>query len=73
VLSHSLPFLLHPSLLTLLDNLQAFAAGFAVLVGLTILLLILGVSGAIFLWFYGSFWTTTFAIILAGDGSSTLN
>lgn len=44
----------------------AFAAGFAVLVGFTISLLILGVSGAIFLWLYGSFWTTSFAIIFAG-------
>lgn len=44
----------------------AFAAGFAVLVGFTILLLIIGVSGAIFLWLYGSFWTTSLAIILAG-------
>ncbi|XP_074281529.1 uncharacterized protein LOC141606341 [Silene latifolia] len=44
----------------------AVAALLGVLVGFVISLSIIAVSGAVVLWLYGSFWTTSFIIVLAG-------
>ncbi|CAO2821485.1 unnamed protein product [Amaranthus hypochondriacus] len=44
----------------------AFAALLGYFVGLIIALLIVAFAGAIFLWLYGSFWTTSLIIVLAG-------
>lgn len=45
---------------------QAIAALTAVFVGLTVAMLVVAVFGTIFLWFYGSFWTTLMVIFLGG-------
>ncbi|XP_021730394.1 dnaJ homolog subfamily C member 14-like [Chenopodium quinoa] len=44
----------------------AFAALIGVLVGYIISLLVIVIAGGVFLWIYGSFWTTSVVIILAG-------
>lgn len=44
----------------------AIAALTAVFVGLTVAMLVVAVFGTIFLWFYGSFWTTLMVILLGG-------
>ncbi|MBA0600176.1 hypothetical protein Gorai_006374 [Gossypium raimondii] len=45
---------------------KAIAALTAVFVGLTVAMLVVAVFGTIFLWFYGSFWTTLMVIFLGG-------
>ncbi|XWS08458.1 hypothetical protein CRYUN_Cryun40dG0004200 [Craigia yunnanensis] len=44
----------------------AMAALTAVFVGFTLAMLVVAVFGTIFLWFYGSFWTTLLVIFLGG-------
>ncbi|KAF3969422.1 hypothetical protein CMV_006783 [Castanea mollissima] len=44
----------------------ALAALIGVFVGFTHAILVVAISGTVFLWFYGSFWTTTFVIFLGG-------
>ncbi|KAK9724958.1 hypothetical protein RND81_05G111500 [Saponaria officinalis] len=44
----------------------AVSAVIGILLGFMVSLLIIAVSGAAVLWLYGSFWTTSFVIILAG-------
>ncbi|XP_022721731.1 uncharacterized protein LOC111279099 isoform X2 [Durio zibethinus] len=44
----------------------AIAALTAVFVGVTVAMLVVAVFGTIFLWFYGSFWTTLLVIFLGG-------
>ena len=46
---------------------QALAALIGVFVGFTLAILVVAISGTVFLWFYGSFWTTAFVIFLGGD------
>jgi len=53
--------------ITKFNNLQGIAILIGVLVGFIISLLAIAVSGAIFLWAYGSFWTTSIVIFSAGD------
>lgn len=43
-----------------------FAALIGVLVGYIISLLLIAITGGVILWLYGSFWTTSIAIVLAG-------
>ncbi|KAL8139630.1 hypothetical protein V2J09_005651 [Rumex salicifolius] len=47
----------------------AAAAIIGVFVGFIIALLTCAVSGAVILWIYGSFWTTSFVIALGGDST----
>ncbi|KAL5782086.1 hypothetical protein ACOSP7_007115 [Xanthoceras sorbifolium] len=42
------------------------AALMAVFIGFTLAIVVLAISGIIFLWFYGSFWTTMLVIFLGG-------
>ncbi|XP_038720703.1 uncharacterized protein LOC120013105 isoform X2 [Tripterygium wilfordii] len=44
----------------------AISAFVTLFVGLTLGILIIGISGTVFLWFYGSFWTTALVIFLGG-------
>uniref|UniRef100_A0A803Q4P1 J domain-containing protein n=1 Tax=Cannabis sativa TaxID=3483 RepID=A0A803Q4P1_CANSA len=44
----------------------ALAALIGLFVGFTLGILVAAISGAIFLWLYGSFWTTVFVIVLGG-------
>ncbi|KAK4586421.1 hypothetical protein RGQ29_023528 [Quercus rubra] len=44
----------------------ALAALIGVFVGFTLAILVVAISGTVFLWFYGSFWTTAFVIFLGG-------
>ncbi|KAL4643212.1 hypothetical protein ACB092_02G077700 [Castanea dentata] len=44
----------------------ALAALIGVFVGFTRAILVVAISGTVFLWFYGSFWTTAFVIFLGG-------
>ncbi|CAN6548429.1 unnamed protein product [Malus baccata var. baccata] len=44
-----------------------FAALIGLFVGLMLSILVVAFCGALLLWFYGSFWTTGFAIFLGGD------
>ncbi|XP_058000861.1 uncharacterized protein LOC110673004 isoform X2 [Hevea brasiliensis] len=44
----------------------AIAAFVGVFIGLTLGLLVVAISGTVFLWLYGSFWTTIFVIIIGG-------
>ncbi|EEF43135.1 dnaJ homolog subfamily C member 14 [Ricinus communis] len=44
----------------------AIAACVGVIIGLTLGLLVVAFSGIVFLWLYGSFWTTMFVIIIGG-------
>ncbi|XP_038991611.1 uncharacterized protein LOC120114899 [Hibiscus syriacus] len=46
--------------------LLAIAALTAVFIGFTLTMLVVAVFGSIFLWFYGSFWTTLLVIFLGG-------
>lgn len=48
---------------------QAAAAVVGVLVGFVIALLLIAITGGVFLWLYGAFWTTSAVILLAGDSS----
>ncbi|CAL2226623.1 unnamed protein product [Prunus armeniaca] len=43
-----------------------FAALIGLFIGFMLSILVVAISGAIFLWFYGSFWTTALVIFLAG-------
>ncbi|KAF2312711.1 hypothetical protein GH714_039728 [Hevea brasiliensis] len=45
---------------------MAIAAFVGVFIGLTLGLLVVAISGTVFLWLYGSFWTTIFFIIIGG-------
>ncbi|XP_044499926.1 uncharacterized protein LOC123221220 [Mangifera indica] len=42
------------------------AALVAFFIGFTVAIIVVALSGAVFLWFYGSFWTTVFIIFLGG-------
>nr|POE95560.1 dnaj like subfamily c member 14 [Quercus suber] len=44
----------------------ALAVLIGVFVGFTLAILVVAISGTVFLWFYGSFWTTAFVIFLGG-------
>jgi len=44
-----------------------------IFVGFAAALLLLAICGTVFLWFYGSFWTTALVIILAGNGFVALS
>ncbi|KAF3969421.1 hypothetical protein CMV_006782 [Castanea mollissima] len=44
----------------------ALAALIGVFVGFNLAILVVAISGTVFLWFYGSFWTTAFVIFLGG-------
>ncbi|KAK8548862.1 hypothetical protein V6N12_061766 [Hibiscus sabdariffa] len=46
--------------------LLAIAALTAVFIGFTLAMLVVAVSGSVFLWFYGSFWTTLLVIFIGG-------
>ncbi|KAI4344752.1 hypothetical protein L6164_011943 [Bauhinia variegata] len=43
-----------------------FAASIGLFMGLTLVILVVAILGLAFLWFYGSFWTTSFVIFLGG-------
>uniref|UniRef100_A0A2P2MBY8 J domain-containing protein n=1 Tax=Rhizophora mucronata TaxID=61149 RepID=A0A2P2MBY8_RHIMU len=45
---------------------MALAAFVGVFIGLTLGLLVVGISGVAFVWLYGSFWTTLFVIVMGG-------
>lgn len=46
---------------------QVVAAAVGLFLGFTLALVLTVMIGIIFLWFYGSFWTTGFIIVLGGD------
>lgn len=50
--------------------LQTVSATVGFFIGFTLGILILVLSGAVFLWLYGSFWTTTLFVFLGGGVSS---
>jgi hypothetical protein len=45
---------------------QALAVLVGVFVGFTLAILFVAISGAVLLWFFGSFWTTVLVIFLGG-------
>lgn len=45
---------------------QAVAALIGIFVGFTVGILVAAISGTVFLWLYGSFWTTLLVIFLGG-------
>ncbi|KAL0414853.1 UNVERIFIED_CONTAM: 30S ribosomal protein S6 [Sesamum radiatum] len=49
----------------------AVAAAVGLFLGLTLAVVLTGIVGLIFLWFYGSFWTTGFIIFLGGLAFTT--
>lgn len=46
---------------------QVIAASLGIFVGFAFAILVIAVSGAAFLWFYGNFWTTMLIIFLGGN------
>lgn len=45
---------------------QALAALIGVFLGLTLAILVVAISGSLFLWLHGSFWTTVLVVFLGG-------
>lgn len=52
---------------------QVSAALVGVFIGFMLAILLVALSGALFLWLYGSFWTTVLVIVIGGDSFTILH